>query len=84
MNTIKTTAEIDSDGWLTVHTRLSEKMQPGPIEAVIVLQPAVSSEQKGIIDCIRELRKLGPIAGIEDPVQWQRSGREERPLRRGN
>lgn len=88
MNTIKTTAEIDADGWLTVHTRLPEKMRAGPVEAVIVLQPdrvsGAPSKQKQMMECIRELRKLGPIVGMEDPVAWQRSNREDRDLGCGN
>lgn len=95
MKTIKTIAEIDAEGWLTVHTRISEKMEPGSVEAVIVLQPqkiehessaesnGVPSKQKRMMWCIQELRKLGPIAGIEDPVAWQRSIREDRDLSHG-
>lgn len=90
MKTINTTAEIDENGWLTVHTRLSEKMEAGRVEAVIVLQPgtakpepdaeeeAIPSKQKQMMECIQELRKLGPIAGMEDPVEWQRDNREDR------
>ena len=95
MKTINTTAEIDAEGWLTVHTRIPEKMEAGPVEAVIVLQPGqvkheagaeghgVASKQKRLMECVRELRKLGPIAGMEDPVAWQRSIREDRDLCHG-
>ncbi|MCE5228740.1 hypothetical protein LLG95_03985 [bacterium] len=89
MKAINATAEIDSEGWLTVHTRLPEKMEAGPVEAIIVLQPGqakagAASKQNRIIECIRELRKLGPIAGMDDPAAWQRSMREDRDVRRGN
>jgi hypothetical protein len=90
MKTINATAEIDAEGWLTVHARIPEKMEAGPVEAVIVLQPGqvkheagaeghgAASKQKRMMECVRELRKLGPIAGMEDPVVWQRSIREDR------
>jgi len=103
MKTIKATAEIDAEGWLTVHTRIPEKMEAGLVEAVIVLQPGPAkrekpgtgtrrtaagsqsplSKQKRMMECVRELRKLGPIAGMEDPVAWQRSIREDRDLCHG-
>lgn len=95
MKTITTTAEIDENGWLTVHTRLAEKMEAGLVEAVIVLQPGTaktepdaekktsSSKQKQMMECIRELRKLGPVAGIEDPVAWQIDNREDRDFESG-
>jgi len=90
MKTINATGEIDAEGWLTVHTRIPEKMEAGPVEAVIVLQPGqvkheaeaegpgVASNQKRMMECVRELRNLGPIAGMGDPVAWQRSVREDR------
>lgn len=37
-----------------------------------------------MMECIRELRKLGPIADLADPMAWQRSIREDRTLRHGN
>ena len=92
MKTINAIAEIDAEGWLTVHTRIPEKMEAGPVEAVIVLQPGqgkhetgaeghtVTLRQKRMMECVRELRKLGPIAGMKDPVAWQRSIREDRDL----
>lgn len=40
-------------------------------------------EQKRMMECVQELRKLGPIAGMEDPVAWQRSIREDRDLCHG-
>jgi len=95
VKTIKATAEIDAEGWLTVRTRIPEKMEAGPVEAVIVLQPgqvkheagaeghAVPSKQQRMMECVRELRKLGPISGMGDPVAWQRSIREDRALCHG-
>jgi hypothetical protein len=95
MKTINAMAEIDAEGWLTVHTRIPEKMEAGPVEAVIVLQPGqlkhesgaeghgVASKQERMMECIRELRKLGPIAGMGDLVAWQRSIREDRDLCHG-
>ena len=62
-----------------MHTHIPEKMEAGPVEAVIVLQPgqvkreagadehASPSNQKRLMDCVRELRKLGPIVGMDDP-----------------
>ena len=92
MKAISATAEIDADGWLNVHTRLPEKMPAGPVEAMIVLQPGRSeheagpagpsapSRQERLMASIRALRELGPIPGMEDPVAWQRSIREDRTL----
>lgn len=92
MKAISATAEVDADGWLNVHTRLPEKMPAGPVEAVIVLRtgqesepvhagkPVPPSDPARIAQCLRELRELGPIAGLEDPVAWQRSIREDRIL----
>ncbi len=79
-------AEIDADGWLTIHTRLTEKVQAGSVEAIIVLQQqgAHGPNQSLMMECIRELRKLGPIADLADPMAWQRSIREDRTLRHGN
>lgn len=81
MKAINTTGEIDAEGWLTVHTRLPEKMEAGPVDAVIVLQPGpvkheagaeeqgALSKQKRMMECVRELRQLGPIDGMGDPAQ---------------
>lgn len=90
MKTISAIAEIDEEGWLTVHTRMSEKMAAGTVEAVIVLQSVPESaevhdsvmlrNQQKRMECIRGLRKLGKIAGMEDPCVWQRSIREDRTL----
>jgi hypothetical protein len=95
MKTINTIAEIDADGWLSVHMRIQEKMEAGPVEAIIILQPCTgrpqdavagdqrSANQKELMECIQALRKLGPVPGMEDPVAWQRTIREERELFHG-
>lgn len=83
MNMIKTTAQIDPEGWLTIRTRVTEKMDAGPVEVVVVLQP-VSGQHKPVLECIHELRKLGPVPSLENPVEWQRANREDRDIRGGN
>lgn len=44
---------------------------------------SLTSKQKRMMECVRALRKLGPIVGMEDPVTWQRSLREDRSLSHG-
>jgi hypothetical protein len=49
--------------------------------AIIVdVLPAASPPMKKSIFWLAELSKQGGIASIEDPVEWQRSLRQERPL----
>ena len=39
-----------------------------------------NSDAKSAIDWLEELAKIGGVSSIEDPVEWQRSIREDRKL----
>jgi hypothetical protein len=88
MKAINTIAEIDADGWLNIRTRIPERIEAGPVEAIIVLQSHTIEETGHItpqqrntkMDSLKKLRKLPPIAQMKDPVAWQRSAREDRVL----
>jgi hypothetical protein len=47
---------------------------------IVEVLPAVAPPTKKSVFWLTELSKQGGISSIEDPAEWQRSQRQERPL----
>ena len=63
-----TRPEIDSDRHIEVKVVISEEQARSPVDS------------KKAAAALRELAESGAFLGIDDPVEWQREIRKDRPL----
>lgn len=80
MNTIRATLEVNEDG--TIHLPLPPELRHGKLKVVAQVEPAADEEAEAarrerLAVLMDEIRRSDPFKHIDDPVEWQRTIRED-------
>lgn len=81
MRTITAILEADEDG--TLHLPVPPELRNTTVRVTATLEAAAPTqpvEDRTPLHALKELRKLGAFKEIDDPVDWQRAQRRDRPL----
>ncbi len=86
MSTIQAILDPDADG--TLHLPLPESLRHCRVKVEATLVPAPlatpmdteTRRREDLIGILAQIRKRDPFKHIENPVNWQREMREDRPL----
>ena len=89
MNTLETDIEITADGSMRLLSPLPEWLKPGRAHVVLTVANAAKGKLKRQITtaspemiarrmaALEKVRALDPYRDIADPVEWQRTVRED-------
>ena len=89
MNTLETDIEIAADGSIRLLSPLPDWLKPGRAHVVLTVADATDGKPKRQIPqatpemiarrmaALEKVRALDPYRDIADPVEWQRSMRED-------
>lgn len=89
MNSREITVIVEPDADGTVHVPLPPELRDGRVRVTVTTEPVTASGRPTPAtpemlqrrkEAFEALRKLNPFRDIQDPVEWQREIRKDRPL----